>query len=351
MKQPLRVLCIEDSEDDALLLRMELEKGGYEPVVQRVETAAALTAALAEQDWDVIISDYRLPGFDGLAALKLVQEQGRDVPFILVSGAVGEELAVAAMKAGADDFLVKDRLSRLVPAVERELREAESRRQRRRSEESLLRAKQEWERTFDSVPDLIAILDTEHRIVRANRAMARRLGLTPEECVGQFCFSCVHGASCPPESCPHRQTLADGQEHSAEVREELLGGDFLVSTTPLWDEQGRMVGSVHVARDITDRKRTEDQLRRSAERLELLSTVASRLLASNQPEELVEELCHKVMEHLGCDVFFNYLVADGDRPALRLNHAGGIPPEAVRQIEHLDLGQALCGYAAQDAAR
>lgn len=134
--------------------------------------------------------------------------------------------------------------------------------ERKRAEEALLRAKHEWELTFDAVPDLIAILDTRHRIVRANRAMAERLGMSPEECLGESCFSCVHGASGPPSACPHARTMRDGRQHEAELHEERLGGDFLVTTTPLFADDGRMIGSVHVSRDITERKRAEEERER-----------------------------------------------------------------------------------------
>jgi PAS domain S-box-containing protein len=146
--------------------------------------------------------------------------------------------------------------------------------EKQRAQEALRRAKEEWERTFDSVPDLIAILDNEHRIVRANRAMAERLGVTPAECVGLKCFECVHKTEQPPEFCPHAQTVRDGLEHAAEVHEDHLGGDFLVTTTPLRDEHGRMVGSAHVARDITARKRSEEALRQSREDLQRAQAVA-----------------------------------------------------------------------------
>ena len=125
MKIPLKVLIIEDSEDDTLLLLRELEKNGYVPVSQRVETAEALRAALQEKTWDIILSDYHLPRFSGLQALLLFKESGMDIPFILVSGMIGEELAVEAMKTGAHDYIMKGNLARLVPAIERELREVD----------------------------------------------------------------------------------------------------------------------------------------------------------------------------------------------------------------------------------
>ena len=137
MNRPLQVLLIEDSEDDAVLLEIELQRAGYSPTCHRVETPEALGAALERQGWDLVISDYRLPRFDGLAALAMVKAKGLDVPFIMVSGYITEETAVAAMKAGAHDYVMKDKLARLGPAVERELREAASRRERRRSEGQL----------------------------------------------------------------------------------------------------------------------------------------------------------------------------------------------------------------------
>ncbi|MBI3758210.1 MAG: response regulator, partial [Deltaproteobacteria bacterium] len=113
MKTALRVLNIEDSERDAELLRRQLVRAGYEPCLERVETAAAMQAALKTQTWDVILSDYSMPRFSALAALVLLKESGLDIPFIIISGTIGEELAVEAMLAGAHDYLMKDKLARL----------------------------------------------------------------------------------------------------------------------------------------------------------------------------------------------------------------------------------------------
>jgi PAS domain S-box-containing protein len=142
--------------------------------------------------------------------------------------------------------------------------------ERKKAEEAILQAKEEWETTFDTVPDLIVILDAHHRVVRANRAMADRLGVLPDQCAGLHCHEAVHGLDHPPEFCPHTLTCQDGKEHHAEVHEPRLGGDFLVSTTPLCDGQGELIGSIHVARDITERKRVEDQIRRSLREKEVL---------------------------------------------------------------------------------
>jgi PleD family two-component response regulator len=131
------VLIVEDQDDDALMLLRVLQCAGYDLTFDRVDTAKALEAALDRQTWDIIIADYTLPKFNGLAALVHVKERGLDLPFIIVSGTSGEDIAVAAMKAGAHDYIMKNNLARLIPAVERELREVEVRQARKRAEETL----------------------------------------------------------------------------------------------------------------------------------------------------------------------------------------------------------------------
>ncbi|OFZ65961.1 MAG: hypothetical protein A2V79_03390 [Betaproteobacteria bacterium RBG_16_56_24] len=135
--KPLRVLIIEDSEADAELLLHDLRHGGYAPEFERVETSEGLNDALSRQSWDLIISDYAMPRFNGLQALKLVQEKGLDIPFIIVSGSIGENIAVDAMKAGAHDYLMKGHTARLLPAIERELREMHMRQGRRQADETI----------------------------------------------------------------------------------------------------------------------------------------------------------------------------------------------------------------------
>lgn len=137
MEKPLRVLIVEDLEDDYELIVRELRRNGYAPVAARVDTPETLDAALDQQSWDIVISDYAMPKFSGLEVLKQVQRKGLDLPLIIVSGSIGEDIAVAAMKSGAYDYLMKSNLVRLVPAIERELKEAEVRRERRRAEEQV----------------------------------------------------------------------------------------------------------------------------------------------------------------------------------------------------------------------
>jgi diguanylate cyclase (GGDEF)-like protein len=134
MTTPLRLLLVEDSMDDALLLLRELEVGGYNVTCERVDTSGDMNSALDRQEWDLVIADYTMPTFSGTAALEIARSRSLDAPFIFVSGTIGEDAAVAAMKIGADDYIMKGNLKRLVPAVDRELRDAEGRRERRNAE-------------------------------------------------------------------------------------------------------------------------------------------------------------------------------------------------------------------------
>jgi signal transduction histidine kinase len=197
VNRPLQVLIVEDSENDAALIAIELERAGYAPAGHRAETPEAMRSALERQKWDLVIADYRLPRFDGLAALALVKEKGLDLPFIIVSGHITEETAVAAMKAGAHDYVMKDNLARLGPAVRRELREAEVRRERRRAEEDLRRAHEELElRVQQRTAELKTVnakLQTaitqrkrlEYELLEITEQERRRIGLDLHDDLGQ----------------------------------------------------------------------------------------------------------------------------------------------------------------------
>ncbi|WP_236021762.1 response regulator [Geomesophilobacter sediminis] len=195
----LRVLLVEDSLEDSLLLLRELSRGGYKPDHQRVQTADDLRRALVEEDWDVILSDYRMPGFDASAALAILQESGKDIPFIIVSGKIGEDLAVAALKGGASDYVMKGSLARLVPVVERELREAAERRQYQSSQSQVRRAKAEWEAAFDAVSDLILVTDPEGHIVRCNARVTAYFDCNYVEVLGKPIERVFFGDALPEE--------------------------------------------------------------------------------------------------------------------------------------------------------
>jgi two-component system cell cycle sensor histidine kinase/response regulator CckA len=165
MGHPLHLLLIEDSEDDARLLLRTLTRGGYDVQYERVETAAALQLALDQGSWQVIISDYSLPMFDAPSALALVRAHNLDIPFLIVSGTITEDAAVTSLKAGAHDFITKGRMARLIPAIERELREVEERRARRLAEHALQQSEERYRSLVETSPDAILLTDLDGTIV------------------------------------------------------------------------------------------------------------------------------------------------------------------------------------------
>jgi two-component system CheB/CheR fusion protein len=210
---------------------------------------------------------------------------------------------------------------------------------RKAAEEAARRAQDEWERTFDSVPDLIAILDDQHRVVRVNRAMADRLGTTPKQCVGVACYKAVHGMDTHPAFCPHARTIADGREHTAEVHEPRLAGDFLVTTTPLFDAQGKMAGAVHVARDITQQKQAEREREMAMEFLRLVND-------AGDTAELVHAAASFFHAKSGCQAVGIRLKEGDDYPYYE---ARGFPEDFLRAENQLCARNAA-GQVARDSA-
>ncbi|MGP0070587.1 MAG: sensor histidine kinase, partial [Bryobacteraceae bacterium] len=178
MGEMLRVLQVEDSPGDAALIERTLTKSGYTVYCERVVDAHEMRAALVKQTWDLIIADYRLPAFDAPSALSLLHETGQDIPFIVVSGAMGEDLAVAMMRAGAQDYLLKDDLARLAPAVEREIRDVRTRRQREQAERALGESEQQLERQTVLLHQRETMLrEIHHRVKNNMQVMSSLLSL------------------------------------------------------------------------------------------------------------------------------------------------------------------------------
>ena len=267
MGLPLRVLLVEDSEDDVLLLVRMLRRGGYDLTWERVETPAAMEAALAGRSWDLVISDHSMPAFSSLAALELLRSKGFvDLPFIIVSGQIGEDAAVSAMKAGAHDYLMKDNLARLNSAIERELREAEVRRERRQAEAK-------YRSIFENAVEGIFQTSVDGRFLTANPAMARMLGYeSPEELLGSISNIRDQLYAEPGRREEFYQiALRDGVVSGFEIQMFRKDGDLVwvsANARAIYDDGGDISGYEGIVENITGRKRVEEALReiREAER-------------------------------------------------------------------------------------
>ncbi len=278
MKSHLRVLIVEDSEDDMLLLLRELRRGGYAPDYLRVETAATMTAALAQRSWDIVIADYTLPSFSAPEALQVLQQKC-DLPFIIVSGTIGEETAVAAMRAGAHDYLLKGNLARLVPAVERELREAQERQQRLVAEQALRESEERFRQLSENMTESVFwMADPQAQQMRYVSPAYERIWGSASASL--FTNLMEWFEAIVPDDRERIQTRFFGQALLGNYDEEyrITRPDGTVRWIrdrgfPMRDVAGVAYRVVGVAEDITSRKLTEAALRRT-ERLDSLGTLA-----------------------------------------------------------------------------
>jgi diguanylate cyclase (GGDEF)-like protein/PAS domain S-box-containing protein len=263
MSQPLKVLLIEDSEDDAQLVILELRRGGFKPEYVRVETAPELREALGQQKWDVVLSDYNLPEFDVQSGLAIVQETGMDIPFIIMSGFVRAADVVQYLKAGAHDFLEKDDLARLVPAIERELREVEVRKQRREAEETL----HKLSRAVEQSPSTVIITDHEGLIEYVNPKFEEITGYSTEEIRGKLPDILDSGIMPQEQSDALWKTAREGKEWRGEICNQRKDGEMFweyALVSPIKNTDGETSNYVIVTEDITFRKEAEEQLYRQA---------------------------------------------------------------------------------------
>ena len=271
--QLLKVLTVEDSEDDVLLIIRELKKGGYDPVYERVETEKAMKKALKEKPWDIILCDYRLPKFDGAKAIALLKETNIDIPLIIVSGTIGEDTAVECMRLGAQDYIMKNNLSRLCPAIKRELEEADSRNKRKQADEALRQSEEKYRTILESIEDGYYEVDLAGNFTFFNDSMCRILGYPPEEMMGmnnqQYTdkdyakrlyelFAEVYRTGEPARRSDWQIIRKDGIKRIGEVFVSLQK-----------DSSGNPIGFRGISRDVTERKQAEEALRESENKYRL----------------------------------------------------------------------------------
>ncbi|MGE5249935.1 MAG: HD domain-containing phosphohydrolase [Bacteroidota bacterium] len=297
MTELLRLLLVEDSDDDAQLILRAISRGGFELDSQRVETPAGLKGALQDRAWDIIICDYSLPQFTALDALEILRATGLDLPVVIISGTIGEESAVAALKSGAHDFLIKGNLARLVPAIRRELKDAAVRREHREAAAALEKSEERFRSWIEYSSDLVTVADGQGLIEYESHSSEHLLGFPPAELLGKSLYELVHPNDrrdvetlLAPTSQPGDGTVA------AEFRLHHRDGtwhDFEGIRRIYQDEQGRLSFIIN-SRDITERKQREREL-------EAIASVTVALREARNLGELLSRLLDETLSLVDLD--------------------------------------------------
>jgi two-component system, NarL family, sensor histidine kinase UhpB len=343
MEKPLRLLIIEDSEDDTLLLLRHLRKDGYNPVYQRADTVEEVEKALNSQTWDIVISDYVLPHFSGLEALKLIQKKDPDLPCIIVSGRITDETAVTAMKAGARDYIMKDNLKRIGAAIERELTETEARRDKKRTQDQLREVSEKLYLVTETIQDAFWMSTPgDGAIAYLSPAFEEIWGKARMEIqkLPQGLLDTIH-----PED--RRQFLdscqkhAAGKSYTAEYR--ILRSDGSIRWIydrgyPIYSDSGQVVMMTGVARDITPQKLAEGNLKNAETNLR---NMANRLVKLQEDErrEIARELHDQVGQSLtGLKLMMNQAARSPKENANSiLIEAQSVVTELIQQVREMSL--------------
>ncbi len=316
MPTPLRVLILEDNPADAELMLHELRRAGFDPAWQRVETEADYLARL-DPTLDLILADYSLPQFDGLRALQLLRAQGLDIPFIIVSGSISEEVAVECMKQGAADYLLKDRLARLGPAVAHALEQKRLREERQRAEERLRESEERFRSVAQSAPDAILIANGSGQIISWNKGAQGIFGYAPEEVMGKPIavlmperYRDAHKACLERFRSTGETRVIGGLAEFEGLRKDGSVFPLELSLANWQTREGYFFSAV--IRDITDRKHFEMKLEATVEDRTKDLRVATRKAeaASRHKSEFLANMSHELRTPLNSVIGFAELLQD-----------------------------------------
>ncbi|TAK00455.1 MAG: response regulator [Candidatus Manganitrophaceae bacterium] len=275
MSTPLHVIIVETPREDVELLLVELCRGGYEVTCAQVNTAADMSTALSEMEWDIVFANYNALVICPFAALKVLQENGFDLPLIVFSDHLDEDASVRSMKAGARDYILKNDLKRLFPVIERELREREARRDRKQTEHALRESERRFRSLVASSPVGIFEIDTAGRCLYVNERAAELVGLSVDECLGFGWIQTLFGTDRSRVEESWREAIRAGRSFQEEYRfqrEDSTIAWVIVQVAAITNAEGRHAGFIGTLTDIADRKQAEETS--GEERLRLMEKQA-----------------------------------------------------------------------------
>jgi PAS domain S-box-containing protein len=356
MDGSLQILHLEDDPYDVELIHETIKEHSIDCSIKHVVDRESFVSALEQTSFDIILADFALPSFSGQEALTLAQAKYPDVPFIFVSGAIGEELAIETLKLGATDYVLKHRLSRLVPAIKRALREVEERRQRRQAQEQLRQSRDQLEAILSGITEGISVQLPDGRLIYANEMAAAIVGFSsvealldapPSQMVGKFEMWDEWNNPVPPEKLPGRQALQGRKPDEILLRFRAQNDDTdhwsVVNATPIFDEDGRVQFAVNIFRDVTERTRlyvAEKEARQKAEEnarriatLQSITAAFSQALTSQQVAQVVLEQGLTVLGATAGSV----VQLNEQENMLEILHAAGYNAELVRSWRRFPL--------------
>lgn len=348
MDSPLRVLHLEDNLADTELVQATLEAEAIPSHLTRVENAQDFVAALRKQDVDLVLADYTLPSFDGISALMLAQRHAPDVPFIFLSGTLGEEVAIEALKLGATDYVLKTRLARLAPSVKRALRELQHKTEQKRAEEALRHSEQGLRDLVETIPAMAFVTRADGSNEFVSCQWVEFSGVLSEQSAGAGWAATLHPDDCEEHLNKWRAALASGEVFENEARHRDAHGNYrwlLVRAVPLADEKGKTLKWYGTAVDIEERKRGEALLAGEKRLLEMIATAVSL-------NEIARTLC-AIIEEQRPETLASVLMLNPDGEHLDVVAGPRLPNEWTREMEKLPIGPCAgsCGTAAYRGER
>lgn len=261
----IRILIVEDDPDYGLFTKIILERTNRGYQVDIADTPQEGLDKILAHDYDLVVSDYRMPALNAMDILKKTREEGKDVPFIVVTASGNEKVAVELMKAGAYDYVIKDLSYKdtLPLVVERSFAIYKSRKDRQRLEKKIIKAAEEWEATFNSIADAISIHDTDFNIFRVNKSFMEKFKIKVGDIKNKKCHEIVHDLGMPPSNCPAKKTIETKKSQNVESYDASRDVYFEAITSPIFDDSGELSKIVHILRDITERKRDEEEIKKA----------------------------------------------------------------------------------------